>query len=324
MLASNNHASPSSHRQPLDADDITLMRLGHKASDGYFFTLDEELFLGKMIRLSRTDCSARATRRASRAKQYLAQANQRLVFKMANKVYSSYPKGTTREDVVSAGNLGLSRALEDYDDTMGNKLSTYATWWIRHYIQRLGHKIARIGTLPDSKIGIISDVKKETLRIEEEGRSVTSEEMKTILQTHGIDEAEYNKIMSFNNTPFSFDAPVFNDDSTEASEVMNYDDTRNEIMGTPLETPEGSAIKNDTISIFNKALSELTPLQQSLINMSYIEDRPMGVNGEIKRTQASIRRTLGVTKSVAERELQKGLAHLREQMTSYGYGPNQE
>ena len=40
------------------------------------------------------------------------------------------------DDIVQHGFFGLNRAIQKFDATLGNKFSTYATWWIRQAIQR--------------------------------------------------------------------------------------------------------------------------------------------------------------------------------------------
>ena len=39
-------------------------------------------------------------------------------------------------DLISDGNLGLMKAIEKYDNSLGFKFSTYATWWIKQAIQK--------------------------------------------------------------------------------------------------------------------------------------------------------------------------------------------
>jgi RNA polymerase primary sigma factor len=58
----------------------------------------------------------------------------RLVVKIARHTQSG--KGTLDlADLIQEGNIGLRRATIGYDPEKGYKFSTYAGWWIRHYIR---------------------------------------------------------------------------------------------------------------------------------------------------------------------------------------------
>jgi RNA polymerase primary sigma factor len=104
-----------------------LGRLGK----GRLLTPEEELDLARRSRAG--DASSRAR---------LIEKNLRLVVSVAKRYRGM---GLPFEDLIQEGNLGLIKAVERFDPEMGNRFSTYATWWIRQAIGRAledkGHSI---------------------------------------------------------------------------------------------------------------------------------------------------------------------------------------
>lgn len=69
----------------------------------------------------------------SLAMKELVEANLKLVIAVAR---GYRDKGIDWEDLLQEGNMGLIHAIEKFEWELGNRFSTYATWWIR---QRISH-----------------------------------------------------------------------------------------------------------------------------------------------------------------------------------------
>ena len=67
------------------------------------------------------------------ARERMINANLRLVVTIARD-YTNL--GLPLLDLISEGNIGLTKAVERFEPTKGAKLSTYAMWWIKQSIKR--------------------------------------------------------------------------------------------------------------------------------------------------------------------------------------------
>lgn len=68
-----------------------------------------------------------------KAKEHIVTAYLPLVIKIAGR-FAYY--GTSILDLISEGNIGLIRAVERFDHTMGQRFGKYASWWIKWTIRR--------------------------------------------------------------------------------------------------------------------------------------------------------------------------------------------
>ena len=80
------------------------------------------------------------------ARDYLIRANLRLVYSVARRYQG---QGLSMPDLVQEGNVGLITAVDKFDQTRGNRFSTYATWWIRQSVVRAVADKGRLIRLPN-------------------------------------------------------------------------------------------------------------------------------------------------------------------------------
>ena len=82
---------------------------------------------------------------SSAIRETLINSNLRLVVSIAKKYFS---KNLLFMDLIQSGNMGLITAIDKFDPELGNKFSTYATWWIKQSITRTLSNDSRIIRIP--------------------------------------------------------------------------------------------------------------------------------------------------------------------------------
>src|SRR3954469_10569190 len=125
---------------------------------------DQEIELGK--RIQKGDRHAR---------EQMINANLRLVVTIAHD-YANL--GLPLLDLISEGNIGLTKAVERFDPAKGAKLSTYAIWWIKQSIKRALANHSKIIRLPVHLVDKMAKVRRVALQMSEElGHEPSDEEL---------------------------------------------------------------------------------------------------------------------------------------------------
>lgn len=121
------------------------------------------------------DLALKAQKGDGKALEELMIRNGRLVLKQI-KQYSSLNYGF-QEDLLQEGLLGIQRAVQTYDATMGCSFSTYAVPWIRQYMARYVYNTYETIRIPVHAMEEMNRIKRKIKENEQENISMTNEEL---------------------------------------------------------------------------------------------------------------------------------------------------
>jgi RNA polymerase primary sigma factor len=228
------------------------------------------------------------------ARTRLIESNLRLVISIAKKYRG---RGVPFEDLIQEGNAGLIKAVERFDPDLGNRFSTYATWWIRQAVTRAVADHARTVRLPTHVVDALFRLRRaENALSLELGRDPTEEELAERLE---IRPEETRRLREVSQPIASINARVGRgaaEESAEMGDLLPDERAGDDYAQVEIGQWEGT---------LREAVRSLPEREARILEMRH------GLDGSKTRTLREVSETLGISQERARQVEIKALRTIR-------------
>ncbi len=190
----------------------------------------------------------------------LVEKNQGLVRSRASYFYRSHGNDLDLEDLVQSGMLGMIRAAEKFDLSLGYKFTTYAYKWIDKAIRKAINKEGHTIRIPAGKYLKLNKLK----QILKSNPEASDEEIYKILEKEGIDKKQADDLFLINRNQVNSTSLNINLDSEDSTgdELMD-------MVGDESTPVDMLILERDMENFLIQALSQLTERERQIIIYRY-------------------------------------------------------
>ncbi len=225
------------------------------------------------------------------ARKRLIESNLRLVISVAKKYRG---RGVSFEDLIQEGNSGLIKAVERFDPDMGNRFSTYATWWIRQAVTRAVADHARTVRLPSHVVDALFRLRRADNALSIElGRDPSEEELAEWL---GIKPEEVRRLREVSQPIGSINARVGAEEGAEMGDLLPDERAGDDYARVEIGQWEGT---------LHEAVESLPEREARILKMRH------GLDGSKTRTLREVSEALGISQERARQVEIKALRTIR-------------
>lgn len=230
----------------------------------------------------------------------LVTTNLRLVVKIALEYKSTYNNVL---DLIQEGNVGLMKAVSNYDPYKGTRLSYYASWWIRSYILKFlldNFRLVKVGTTQAQK-KLFYNLMREKERLEAQGIHAGPKLLADQLNVKEKDVAEMDLRLSSRGGEVSLEAPIGDEGGATAKDMLAFE---GEAADERIAQNQLKTILSDHISEFVQTLNE----KERIV----FQERMMS---EDPKTLQEVADKFGITRERARQIESKVVEKLRKHMS---------
>ena len=173
----------------------------------------------------------------------------------------------TMMDLIQEGNVGLMKAVKNFDPFRGVRLPTYATWWIKAYILKYlldNWRLVKVGTT-NTRRKLLYNLRREKENLERQGFVPTT---KLLAEHFGVDEQEVIDVEAgLGASDVSVDAPASENNALTLLHTLS-DGSHPE---TDLEAEQFRRILRGRVDQF---MVDLKPIERDIIERRTLADKP--------------------------------------------------